>query len=89
MDFIYLCRDHGGPWQRDKERKDHLPEEEAMRLGKISYVYDLENGFDLLHIDPTKRSLCSRKSYRCECSFKKNCGIDRICRKRKNSKRTS
>ena len=36
-----------------------------------------------------KRSLCSRKSYRCECSFKKNCGIDRICRKRKNSKRTS
>ena len=22
--------------------------------GKISYVYDLENGFDLLHIDPTK-----------------------------------
>lgn len=52
--LYYLCRDHGGPWQRDKERKDHLPEEEAMRLGKISYVYDLENGFDLLHIDPTK-----------------------------------
>ena len=40
--LYYLCRDHGGPWQRDKERKDHLPEEEAMRLGKISYVYDLE-----------------------------------------------
>ncbi len=52
--LYYLCRDHGGPWQRDKERKDHLPEEEAMELGKKSYIADLENGFDLLHIDPTK-----------------------------------
>ncbi|BBM35689.1 class II D-tagatose-bisphosphate aldolase non-catalytic subunit [Pseudoleptotrichia goodfellowii] len=52
--LYYLCRDHGGPWQRDKERKDHLPEEEAMKLGKQSYIADLENGFDLLHIDPTK-----------------------------------
>ena len=52
--LYYLCRDHGGPWQRDKERKDHLSEEEAMKLGKQSYIADLENGFDLLHIDPTK-----------------------------------
>lgn len=52
--LYYLCRDHGGPWQRDKERKDHLPEKEAMELGKKSYIADLENGFDLLHIDPTK-----------------------------------
>ncbi len=52
--LYYLCRDHGGPWQRDKERKDHLPEEEAMKLGKQSYVDDIVNGFDLLHIDPTK-----------------------------------
>lgn len=21
----YLCRDHGGPWQRDEERNAHLP----------------------------------------------------------------
>lgn len=52
--LYYLCRDHGGPWQRDKERKDHLPEAEAMKLGKESYLADLINGFDLLHIDPTK-----------------------------------
>ncbi len=52
--LYYLCRDHGGPWQRDKERKDHLPEEKAMELGKKSYIADIENGFDLLHIDPTK-----------------------------------
>ena len=52
--LYYLCRDHGGPWQRDKERKDHLTEKEAMELGKKSYLEDLINGFDLLHIDPTK-----------------------------------
>ncbi|WP_369713655.1 class II D-tagatose-bisphosphate aldolase, non-catalytic subunit [Leptotrichia sp. HSP-342] len=52
--LYYLCRDHGGPWQRDKERKEHLPEDEAMKLGKKSYIEDLINGFDLLHIDPTK-----------------------------------
>ena len=52
--FYYLCRDHGGPWQRDKERNDHLPTEEAMELGKKSYLADIEAGFDLLMIDPTK-----------------------------------
>ena len=50
----YLCRDHGGPWQRDKERADHLPEDEAMAIAKESYKEDILNGFDLLHIDPTK-----------------------------------
>lgn len=50
----YLCRDHGGPWQRDEERDEHLPEEEAMRIGKESYIADIEAGFDLLMIDPTK-----------------------------------
>ncbi|MGM0166123.1 hypothetical protein IGI39_001080 [Enterococcus sp. AZ135] len=52
--LYYLCRDHGGPWQRDKERNDHLPIEKAMELGKQSYVADIEAGFDLLMIDPTK-----------------------------------
>lgn len=52
--LYYVCRDHGGPWQRDNERNAHLEEEEAMRLGKQSYVEDLIQGFDLLHIDPTK-----------------------------------
>lgn len=52
--LYYLCRDHGGPWQRDKERNDHLPTEKTMELGKKSYVADIEAGFDLLMIDPTK-----------------------------------
>ncbi|MDF7662697.1 class II D-tagatose-bisphosphate aldolase, non-catalytic subunit [Erwiniaceae bacterium L1_54_6] len=50
----FLCRDHGGPWQRDKERKDHIPEAEAMELARRSYQVDMDAGFDLLHIDPTK-----------------------------------
>lgn len=52
--LYYLCRDHGGPWQRDKERNDHIEEDEAMRIGKESYLADIEAGFDLLMIDPTK-----------------------------------
>jgi len=52
--LYYLCRDHGGPWQRDNERNNHLPEALAMELAKKSYVEDLVNSFDLLHIDPTK-----------------------------------
>lgn len=52
--LYYLCRDHGGPWQRDKERNDHLPVDLAMEIGKQSYVADMEAGFDLLMIDPTK-----------------------------------
>lgn len=52
--MYYLCRDHGGPWQRDNERLAHLPEDEAMELARRSYVADIEAGFDLLMIDPTK-----------------------------------
>lgn len=52
--LCYLCRDHGGPWQRDKERNDHLPEDEAMKIAVESYIEDIKAGFDLLHIDPTK-----------------------------------
>ena len=52
--LVYLCRDHGGPWQRDEERKANLPVEEAMEICKRSYRHDMESGFDLLHIDPTK-----------------------------------
>ncbi len=52
--LCYLCRDHGGPWQRDEERNAKLPVEEAMERCVRSYKHDMEAGFDLLHIDPTK-----------------------------------
>lgn len=51
---IYKCRDHGGPWQRDKEKKNKLPPVEAMDIANRSFLGDLEAGFNLLHIDPTK-----------------------------------
>lgn len=50
----YLCRDHGGPWQRDEERRAHLPEDEAMELARRSFEADMEAGFHLLMVDPTK-----------------------------------
>ncbi len=50
----YVCRDHGGPWQRDEERNAHLSVEEAMAIAKESYMADIDAGFDLLMIDPTK-----------------------------------
>lgn len=56
--LCYFCRDHGGPWQRDKERKDRLAVDEAMDIAKRSYIKDMESGFDLLHIDPTKDPFC-------------------------------
>ncbi len=52
--LCYLCRDHGGPWQRDEERAAKLPVAEAMEKCIRSYKHDMEAGFDLLHIDPTK-----------------------------------
>lgn len=52
--LCYLCRDHGGPWQRDEERSAKLPVSEAMEKCIRSYKHDMEAGFDLLHIDPTK-----------------------------------
>lgn len=52
--LCYLCRDHGGPWQRDEERNAKLPVADAMERCVRSYKHDMEAGFDLLHIDPTK-----------------------------------
>lgn len=52
--LVYLCRDHGGPWQRDEERAAGLPVEEAMEICLRSYKHDMDSGFDLLHIDPNK-----------------------------------
>lgn len=52
--LCYICRDHGGPWQRDEERAAKLSVAEAMEKCIRSYKHDMESGFDLLHIDPTK-----------------------------------
>jgi D-tagatose-1,6-bisphosphate aldolase subunit GatZ/KbaZ len=51
---LYICRDHGGPWQRDAELNGRLPVEQAMDLARASLEADLTGGFNYLHIDPTK-----------------------------------
>ncbi|MBR3329548.1 class II D-tagatose-bisphosphate aldolase, non-catalytic subunit [Candidatus Saccharibacteria bacterium] len=50
----YVCRDHGGPWQRDEERNAHLELDQAMKIAKESFISDIEAGFDLIMVDPTK-----------------------------------
>lgn len=50
---ILLARDHGGPWQSIKEVGDNLSLRRAMDSAKLSYLRDLEAGFQVLHIDPS------------------------------------
>jgi D-tagatose-1,6-bisphosphate aldolase subunit GatZ/KbaZ len=51
---LYIARDHGGPWQRDRELTEKYPVPRAMGIAKESFDADLEAGFNDLHIDPTK-----------------------------------
>jgi D-tagatose-1,6-bisphosphate aldolase subunit GatZ/KbaZ len=51
---LYVCRDHGGPWQRNKELDERYPVERAMQIARESFAADLEAGFNYLHVDPTK-----------------------------------
>ncbi|QWD76401.1 class II D-tagatose-bisphosphate aldolase, non-catalytic subunit [Polynucleobacter sp. MWH-UH24A] len=50
---ILLARDHGGPWQSTKEVDENLSLRRAMDSAKLSYLRDLEAGFQVLHIDPS------------------------------------
>ena len=52
--LYYVCRDHGGPWHRDEELRAGIGLEQAMASARRSYLEDLVQGFDLLHIDPTR-----------------------------------
>jgi D-tagatose-1,6-bisphosphate aldolase subunit GatZ/KbaZ len=51
---VYICRDHGGPWQNDKEYSRKISFDEAMKNSIDSFVCDLNAGFSLLHIDTSK-----------------------------------
>ncbi len=50
---ILLARDHGGPWQNNKEINCNLDFEFAMKSAKASYLEDIKAGFQVLHIDPS------------------------------------
>jgi len=49
--YIYLSRDHGSVWQGIYEKD--LTFEESFEKCKLSYKKDIENGFRILHIDPS------------------------------------
>jgi hypothetical protein len=49
---LLLARDHGGPWQHPIEIERYRDISDAMESAKLSYLRDIEAGFDILHIDP-------------------------------------
>jgi hypothetical protein len=63
--FIYLSRDHSGPWQLSTRNKmgEALSHREAMEEVKISLSVDIESGFDILHIDPSMGLGFNRSEY--------------------------
>jgi hypothetical protein len=50
--MVILARDHGGPWQHPKEFQLFSDIDDAMESAKLSYLRDVEAGFQILHIDP-------------------------------------
>jgi tagatose-1,6-bisphosphate aldolase non-catalytic subunit AgaZ/GatZ len=50
---VLIARDHGGPWQSNIEVEKDLSLPVAMDSAKLSFLRDLEAGFQVLHIDPS------------------------------------
>lgn len=61
LDSVYLCRDHGGPWQNDKEYENKISYEDAFSSCLESYYEDMSEGFELLHIDVSRDWNCEDK----------------------------
>jgi hypothetical protein len=51
-DYIMVCRDHCGPYFLDEEKS--LPQVLAVEATKKTIAYDIEQGFDLIHIDTSR-----------------------------------
>lgn len=51
-DYIWMCRDHCGPYFLDSEKKLSL--RAAVEATKKTIAYDIEQGFDLIHIDTSR-----------------------------------
>ncbi|MDO3387177.1 class II D-tagatose-bisphosphate aldolase, non-catalytic subunit [Gilvimarinus sp. SDUM040013] len=49
--IYYLCRDHGGPWQKDTEFKAGLDSTKATQCALTSFSEDIASGFEFLHVD--------------------------------------
>lgn len=51
-DYLWLCRDHCGPYFLDSEKK--LSQKAAIEATKKTIAKDIEEGFDLIHIDTSR-----------------------------------
>ena len=51
-DKVWICRDHCGPYFLDSEKKLSLSK--AIEATKKTIAYDIEQGFDLIHIDTSR-----------------------------------
>lgn len=51
-DYIWMCRDHCGPYFLDSEKGLSL--KAAVEATKKTIAYDIEQGFDLIHIDTSR-----------------------------------
>lgn len=51
-DYIWMCRDHCGPYFLDAEK--NLSLRDAIDATKKTIAYDIEQGFDLIHIDTSR-----------------------------------
>lgn len=48
---ILITRDHGGPWQNIQETINFKTYKDALKSAMNSFKNDIDNGFDVLHID--------------------------------------
>ena len=53
VENLWLCRDHGGPWQSENEKNNGLSLEKAMESAKQSFEVDIASGFKVVHLDPS------------------------------------
>ena len=51
-DYIWMCRDHCGPYFLDAEKSLSL--RDAVEATKKTIAYDIEQGFNLIHIDTSR-----------------------------------
>jgi tagatose-1,6-bisphosphate aldolase non-catalytic subunit AgaZ/GatZ len=50
---VIIAIDHGGPWLKDRHRRENLNYEQTMDQVKKSFEAAIDAGYDLIHVDPT------------------------------------
>ncbi len=50
---VLIAIDHGGPWLKDRHRKENMNYSQTMEAVKASFEAAIDAGYDLIHVDPT------------------------------------